>query len=214
MIGYRRCYSLAYADDADNARILVTAFTFYAGLESGAVFLGDARTVSVSQSYAFDPTRQGTSPLHFGGGGVRLGGFVWRGLSISGELRVGIAPVAGSMATVSDTIRVRGATEAGYVAAALFTGYTVSLGSVSLRGEIGAGLREAWVNTLVQYGEELSASDVHALHTFGAARATMDVFLGPNSSLSFAGECDVFPTPAFVGTVGLTYHGRGFDLLR
>ena len=214
MIGYRRCMSLSYSDDADSPRVMVTGFTFYAGLEPGAIFVGNARTLSISQDYRFDPSQNGQRPLSFGGGGLRVGGFLWRGLSFSGELRVGIAPIAASVTTVADVLRVRGATEAGYFAGAIYTGYTVSLGWVSLRGEIGAGAREAWVNTLVQYGEELGTSDVHALHVFGAARATVDVFLGPNASLSFAAECDVFPTPAVVASAGLTYHGRGFDLLR
>lgn len=214
MIGYRRCMSLIYADDADSPRVMVTGFTFYGGLEPGATFVGTAQTLSISQNYGFDPTQNGRTPLSFGGGGLRVGGFLWRGLSLSGEVRVGVAPIATSVATVSDVVRVRGATEAGYFAAAVYTGYTVSLGWVSLRGEVGAGAREAWVNTLVQYGEELGTSDVHALHLFGAARGTVDVFLGPNASLSFAAECDVFPTPALVASAGLTYHGRGFDLLR
>lgn len=213
MVGYRRCYSLQYDDASNTPRMIIGAFTFYNSMEPGTSFVGNAQTLSLSQRYAFDPTARGQQPLHFAGAGFRVGGYLWRGLSIVTEVRAAGSAAVPAYEYPTPLLRVQGADQAGYVAAAAYLGYSVRFGRLALRAEVGAGLREAWVNTLVHYGEELGTSDVHALNGFGAARLTADVFLFPNASLSVGAECDFFLSQAYSVSAGFVYHTRSFDSL-
>ena len=209
IIGFQHCTSIRDSDISETLRYFVAVFAEATTLEPHARLEGGAATQDYSAHYSIMPALN-SAPVVFGGAGLRLGGYLWRGLHVVVEGHIGYAHYPDSPVIANDVLTVHTA-DMGYLGADALIGYTLSLGPVALFAQAGFGFRHVWMNTTVQYGEEPGASDVHSIHPILTARAGAEIFATPRISFTVTGGAAFYLEPAFTGTVGITFHGRAND---